>query len=199
MLCREHGVAYQADREHLVAYDAEYYDRCSSYEGQEIANRINAGRIALVEKHYGSELVVDIGVGSGEFIKRRGNTFGHDVNPVAIEWLKRNGLWADRLDEFCAFTMWDVVEHLETPEEILRHVPVYGWVFFSLPIFPHLGCIRQSRHYRPGEHLTYWTAEGFITWIRQHGFLCRDHQTFEIEAGRDSIHSFACKRYGPAA
>lgn len=195
MFCRDHGVAYQADMTNLVAYDEPYYAKCSSYEDTEIALKINAGRIALVAKHYGSNWLVDVGIGSGEFIKKRPNTYGYDVNPVAIEWLKRNDLWAGFLSDHSAFSFWDVIEHCETPEQYLKCVPLHGFAFFSLPIFYGLGGIRASKHYRPGEHLYYWTEAGFVHWMTQHGFMLLEQQSFEIDAGRESIYSFAFKRF----
>lgn len=194
MLCHDYGIAYQADRTNLVSYDAAYYDKCAGYEGQAIANKINAGRVAFVAKHYAGT-VVDVGIGSGEFIKTRGNTYGHDVNPAGIEWLKRNDLWVERLSGFGAVTMWDVIEHCEDPQIYLQQIGLHGFLFVSLPIVYGLTAIRASKHYRPGEHLTYWTADGFISWMDRHGFLLLEQSDFEIEAGRESIYSFALKRY----
>lgn len=195
VLCREHGVAYQKDRAHIVNYDAEYYSRCLSYEDKAIALKINAGRIALVNKHVGQNRVVDIGIGSGEFIKRRLNTFGRDVNPVAIEWLKRNDLWAEHISDFAGFTFFDVVEHIPEPEQYFRHVQLGAFVFVSIPIFYALGGIRLSKHYRPGEHLYYFEDEGFVGWMNLHGFMLLQRDDFEIRAGRESIQSYAFKRY----
>lgn len=192
MLCD--GVAYQADMTCSVAYDEAYYAKCQGYEGQTIAERINAGRIALVDKHYGSGCLLDVGIGSGEFIKRRPGTFGFDVNPVAIEWLKRNDLWADRLDHWGAMSFWDVLEHLPEPETYLKHLWLHSFLFASLPVFDDLARVRESRHYRPGEHLYYFTERGFTEWMGRHGFLLLDVQSFETEAGRDNIKSFAFKR-----
>jgi hypothetical protein len=195
MLCREHGVAYQADRSNLCAYDDAYYAKCASYEGQQIAEKINAGRIALVDKYVGIGRIVDVGIGSGEFIRKRPNTWGHDVNPAGIEWLKRNDLWAKTLTPFAGATFWDVLEHVEEPEQYLRQVQLHAFVFTSLPIFYGLGGIRLSKHYRPGEHLYYWTEDGFIEWMQRHGFMHLETQRFEMEAGRESILSFAFRRY----
>jgi len=196
MLCRAHGVAYQKDRTDVVDYGADYFDKCLGYEDQAIAQKINAGRIALVNGHVGQNSVLDIGIGSGEFIKkRRGKTFGFDVNPVASEWLKRQGLWADRLNAFAGYTFWDVLEHVETPETYLRQIDLHAFLFTSVPIFDDLDTIRASRHYRPGEHLYYWTDSGFVRWLDLHGFQILERQTFEIDAGRDSIHSYAFRRY----
>lgn len=196
-LCLWHGVAWQADRKHIVSYDDVYYRKCQSYEDQEIAVRINQARIDLVARHFGDGPLCDIGIGSGEFIRKRGNTWGQDVNPVAIEWLKREGLWAPCLCDFQAISLWDVLEHIENPEDVFRQVPGGAFVFVSMPIFPSLRSIRESRHYRPGEHLYYWTEPGFIAWMALHGFELLEVNDAETQAGRDSILSFAfCRLVG---
>jgi hypothetical protein len=195
VLCRENGCAYQADMTPTAAYDESYFSKCQSYEGQAIADAINAGRVALVNHFIGMNRCCDIGIGSGEFIRHRGNTWGSDVNPVAIDWLRKAGRFADNLGEFAALTFWDVIEHVPTPDDYFRHVPLHGFVFTSVPIMQSLDTIRESKHYRPGEHLYYWTFTGFTSWMHCHGFMCVGHQTFEIEAGREAIHSFAFKRY----
>jgi hypothetical protein len=194
MLCLDHGVAYQADMTKRVQYDADYFNKCASYEGKEIADKINLGRINLVLTHFGSGRVVDVGVGSGEFVKRRFNTFGRDVNPVAVRWLKDTGQWAYNLSSFEAFTFWDVIEHLEDPSVYFDHIQRGAMLFTSIPIFNNLGTIRRSKHYRPGEHLYYWTHDGFVRWMKCHGFDLLEHATFEMDAGREDIHSFAFVR-----
>jgi len=62
------------------------------------------------------------------------------------------------------------------------------------PIFPDLTAIRASKHYRPGEHLYYFTEDGLVRWMALHGFLLRERNDFETRAGRDSILSFAFLR-----
>lgn len=195
MLCHDFGVAYQKDRSKLVPYDAPYYAKCAGYDGSEIAEQINAGRIAMVGRHVGQNRIVDVGIGSGEFIRKRPNTFGHDVNPVAMEWLKRNDLWTNRLEGFAGVSMWDVIEHVETPETYFRQIPLGGHLFCSLPIMRGLGSIRASKHYRPNEHIYYFEEHGFLGWMELHGFQCLETATFEIDAGRDSIFSYALRRY----
>lgn len=195
ILCREHGVAYQADQSQLVDYGEEYFEKCRGYEGQAIADRINAGRIAFVLRHFGPGRVLDVGVGSGEFIKRRPHTFGIDVNPSAVRWLKESGRWADNLDCFGAYTFWDVLEHVPDPETYLRHVYLRSFLFLSMPIMQSLDRIRESKHYRPGEHLYYWTEQGLVEWMAWHGFALLEASSFESEAGRESIRSFAFRRF----
>jgi hypothetical protein len=194
-LCRAHGVAYQRDMTALVPYDGEYFDRCLGYEDQKIAMAINAGRIELVAKHFGPGRVCDIGIGSGEFIKKRPQTFGHDVNPVALKWLAEQGKRAEDLCAFGAYTFWDVIEHVPEPETYFRQVQLHARLFTSIPIFETLDAIRGSRHYRPGEHLYYFTRDGFLEWMNEHGFAVLEIADFETAAGRESIESFAFRRY----
>ena len=189
-LCPEHGVSYQHDQSQLISYDAAYFQKYVAYEDSEISQKINAGRVALVNK-YTLGPVVDIGIGSGEFIKHRHLTWGYDVNPVARRWLQENRLWADELHSFDGYSMWDVIEHCPTPEEYFEHMGLGSYLFTSIPIFEDLTKIRESKHYRPNEHLYYWSKFGFIRWMGLHGFDVLEIQTFEIDAGRDSIFSFA--------
>lgn len=189
-LCPEYGVAYQHDHSQLVPYDAAYFQKYVQYEGSEVSNKLNSGRVAFVNK-YTLGAVVDVGIGSGEFIKHRHLTWGTDVNPVAKRWLRENRLWADELHSFDGYTFWDVIEHCPTPEDYFQHIKSGGYLFTSIPVFEDLTRIRDSKHYRPGEHLYYWSKLGFIRWMGLHGFALLEVSDFEIKAGREEIYSFA--------
>ena len=194
VLCPVSGWAYQREVGETVPYDSAYFDKCRGYEGKEIARAINSGRITLVDNFIGPlAKVLDIGIGSGEFIARRaGPTWGRDVNPAAVQWLKNRGLWApDDWSIFSGFTFWDVIEHVPEPERYLAAIPRGRHLFASLPIFADLWKIRESRHYRPNEHLYYWTENGFVRWMDLHGFRAVWCGDFETRAGRESIRSFA--------
>ena len=200
MLCPGRGVAYQADMQAgRVAYGRAYWETYRAYDAGPLAAAINAARIGLVDRHAGDgATVVDIGIGAGGFIRSRpGPTFGCDVNPLALEWLEREGRLAGPLGGYRAFTLWDVIEHAEDPGLLLRDVPDGSWLFCSLPIFPDLGAIRASRHYKPGEHLYYWTEDGFVGWMAEQRFALAEVTAAETAAGRDSIGSFAFRRTLP--
>lgn len=194
MLLPEQGMAYQRDQSQLVAYDDAYFQKCAGYEGQEIAEKINAGRIAMVDRHYGPGPLVDIGIGSGEFIRKRLWTYGVDVNPMAQRYLVNRGIWAYELRDFGAFTFWDVIEHLPDPTEYFGRIKDGSFLFTSIPIFEDLKRIRESKHYRPNEHLYYWTEAGFVAWMWLHRFELLERSDFETKAGRESILSFAFRR-----
>lgn len=190
-----HGVAFQTDMKVTAAYDGSYFEKCRGYAGNAIARAVTEGRIDLIARHAGSqERVCDVGIGSGEFVIARGHTFGVDINPVAKNWLMSRGLWAYDLTAFRAFSCWDVLEHCVEPNDYLDMVPVGGWLFASVPVFADIWKVRESKHYRPGEHLYYWTSEGFERWLRGYGFQLLERATFESDAGRDGIHSFAFMR-----
>jgi len=194
-LCPYDGVAYQTDMTVTASYDADYFNKCAGYEDKDIALKINAGRIALVNEHAGADVnVLDVGIGSGEFIKKRRHTFGFDVNPVAIDWLKSSGLFASDFKQFWAFTFWDVIEHVESPASYFSQMLDGSFIFVSIPIFSDVLNIRHSRHYRPGEHLYYFTELGFVTWMELYRFKLLDRQDFETKAGRDHILSFAFRK-----
>lgn len=195
LISHKKGYARQKDLKFTIDYGADYFNKCASYESSELADHLNHVRKKLVQRHYGDGLLVDVGIGSGEFIKARPNTVGTDINPVALQWLNSQGKLADsNLDKYSAFTFWDVIEHMPHPDDFLDCVPVGGKVFFSIPIFHDLSRIRESKHYRPGEHLYYWTRSGFVSWLLQQGFYLLEMNSDETKCGRDSIESFALAR-----
>ncbi len=185
------GRAWQTDLDVTTMYGVEYFNKCASNDASSIADALNVCRSSLVQRHYGDGLLVDVGIGSGEFIRHRPNTLGTDINPVALKWLADNEKLADDAATYQAFSFWDVIEHMPDPAIALSRIPIGGFAFFSIPVFDDLTRIRESKHYRPGEHLHYWTRSGFIAWLLHHGFYLLETNNGETIAGRDSIESFA--------
>lgn len=189
------GCAYQADMSKSVAYDDAYFDKYVGYEGGEIARKINAGRVSMVNAYAGSFTdVLDVGIGSGEFIKSRNHTFGIDVNPKAMAWLRERNRAASGLSGFRAYSFWDVLEHVKTPDDYFRQMASGSYFFTSLPIFADIKRVRESKHYRPDEHYYYWTETGFVDWMNLYGFELLERSDFETKAGRENIVSFAFRR-----
>lgn len=195
MLCERQGVAYQRDMSASVEYDGAYFDKYVGYEGSQIALAINSGRVRIVNEIAGkTRPVLDVGIGSGEFIKSRENTFGFDINAKAEAWLKSEGKWSDRFELFRAFTFWDVIEHVPTPDDYFRRMTNGSLFFTCLPIFGDLNRVRESKHYRPNEHYYYWTEKGFVEWMALHSFVIVARRDFETAAGRENIVTFAFQR-----
>lgn len=200
MIVQHRGVAYQRNMGQQLppgenAEGENYFDHYAALDGTEIALAINSRRVAFVNKYLGQDTeVLDVGVGAGQFIEARPNTWGKDVNPKAIEWLKEKGKLEENFGRFQAFTFWDVLEHVAEPARYFKHMADGSWLFTSLPVFKDLNRVRHSKHYKPREHLYYWTEAGFIEWMALYRWRLRERSTQESDAGRDSIMSFAFQR-----
>ena len=177
-------------------YDAAYWAKYEEYALTEMGRRLTALRCDLVSRHAGDRAtVIDVGIGCGDFLVHRGGeTFGYDINPVAVAWLKDRFAFRDPHDQPAdALTFWDALEHIPDPGPILANAR--GWVFCSLPIVPGDGPPRLDwKHLRRDEHCWYWTRAGFIGWMAAHGFECVEHGTPESLAGREDIETFAFRR-----
>jgi hypothetical protein len=170
----------------LVPYDKEYWEKYWSYRGNEIGEKLTAGREALV-KQYTPEAIIDVGIGSGEFVEKL-NCWGHDINTFAIEWLKANGKYRDPLVLPCSIlTMWDVLEHIPNPGLLLASAFT---VYTSLPIYETVDKCLASKHLRPGEHVWHFTDKGIKTFMKIAGFSHYGTSSFETDLGREEIMSY---------
>jgi hypothetical protein len=194
--CIGHEVAYQADMtKGRVAYDAAYLENYDRYAAGPIANRLLARRLSFLIRHVpDGASVLDVGAASGIFVRAARlsgyDAKGFDVIPEARARLRAVGNFGDEPGQFDAVTLFDSLEHMEDPGAYLGRVRVGAVVLVAIPVFD-LGAVRQSKHYKPGEHLYYWTAHGFIEWMALQGFVLLEQSGHEVEAGRESIAAFA--------
>jgi hypothetical protein len=192
----ERGMGFLSVTE--APYDADYFAKYEGYAATEQGRAITAARVDLVERHVGvgggKGAVVDVGIGCGDFVAARASHYGYDINPAGVAWLtERRRLWNPWEVPAEVLTFWDCLEHIANPAPLLANAR--EWVFVSLPIVPGDGPPREDwRHFRRDEHTLYWTARGFVVWMREHGFECREHNQMETALGRQDIHSFAFRR-----
>jgi len=139
--------------------------------------------------------IIDIGIGGGAFVNEM-NCFGYDVNEKAIEWLLDRFSFIDpyTLEDksINAITCWDSLEHIPEPERLIEKVKNY--VFVSIPIFNSGFHILKSKHFKPGEHLYYFTEHGIIHYMDNNGFSCIESSDIETELGREGIKTYAFRR-----
>lgn len=183
----EHGYGYYPVKSFV--YDQAYFDKYAGYEGSDVAKKLNDARVDLTNKYAGELLVVDVGVGSGTFLKSRRNTVGFDVNPAGVEWLKDEDLWLNPWEEdvnVCTF--WDSLEHIQDPTKLLKRIQ--GYAIVSLPIFKDVEHVLKSKHFRKDEHYWYFTHQGFIWWMNQHNFSMIEHNQMEVACGREDIGTY---------
>lgn len=175
-------------------YDADYFANYEQRARTPMGRAITEGRVALANQ-YTDRHVVDVGIGCGAFVSARmGWTWGYDVNPAGIAWLHGCGRWRDPYKDLPeSVSLWDVLEHIEEPELLLRRVARF--VFMSLPIVPGDGPPSADwRHYKPHEHCWYWTEPGLIRWMAEHGFRLLQRSRFEQKLGRQDIGTYAFER-----
>ena len=67
-------------------------------------------------------------------------------------------------------------------------------VLVSLPIFRDVAHVLSSKHYKPGEHVFYFTEPGFLFFMREHGWRVIETNDYETKIGREDIKSYAFKR-----
>lgn len=188
----ELGVGYLPPAS-IGPYDEAYFDHYAELAGTPMGRRLTEARVNFVARNYGDGPVVDIGIGAGQFCSARPRTKGYDVNPAGVEWLKDRALWHDFATTPCvAATFWDSLEHIPNPAAALAHVE--QWVFVSLPVFYGRSHVTRSKHFKPDEHIWYWTRDGFRRWARTQGFVVREENATETLLGREDIRSFALER-----
>lgn len=174
-----------------MSYEKDYWDKYVEYDATKMGEALTRFRLKFVRKFWHGE-VVDIGIGAGRFVQESGGK-GFDVNKSAIKWLKNNDLYCDPYDQpVQAITCWDSLEHIPEPVKLLDQVT--KWVFVSMPIFPDANRAHKSKHYRPGEHIWYFSERGLIHWMASHGFRLAGHSDEETKIGRDEIMTYAFTR-----
>lgn len=179
---------------HPRNYDEAYFNKYQKYAETEMGKRLNDHRLAFIDRNYKGELL-DVGVGSLQFVLSRENTFGYDVNPVAIQKLIELHLFADLSEiNFPAYSFFDSFEHIKDPSPMLLRMTPGAIVFMSIPTFKDVNHVLGSKHFRPDEHFWYFTPQGLIRFMLDHGFVCVDIDNFEIRDGREDIMSFAFRK-----
>lgn len=152
----------QGSREYLE----EYYQEANSELGKQIID----SRWEFVQSHVSHGTLLDYGCGIGHFIQAAPEGFiceGYD-----------NNKFSPYTDEsvlsltYDIVTMWDVIEHLQSPlEPIIRAKPNY--VFICTPDADSInGRPFKWKHYKPGEHLIYFTGRTLMMSLNGIGFDC---------------------------
>jgi hypothetical protein len=172
-------------------YDAAYFEKYQLMADTEMGRQLTQARVALVNKYTDGQ-VLDIGIGSGQFVEARPCTWGYDINPVAVEWLAERKRYRHPFRGADALTFWDSLEHIHNPELLLQGAREY--VFVSCPIYDNVMHILRSKHYRPDEHCWYWTVHGLFAFMSNFGFEPVEMNRMESAIGREDIGTFVFKR-----
>ncbi|VEF98796.1 Uncharacterised protein [Pseudomonas aeruginosa] len=172
-------------------YSGPYFEKYQALDGTPMGAALTAARVDMVQRHFDGE-VLDVGIGGGRFVIESGGK-GFDVNEEAVQWLKSRNAYADPYKGVAAITCWDSLEHVPDPEALVRSVG--EWVFVSMPVYKDQADCLKSKHFKPGEHLHYWSVRGLIGWFAKMNFGCVEINERESDLGREGITSFAFRRF----
>ncbi|RUF99307.1 methyltransferase domain-containing protein [Pseudomonas aeruginosa] len=171
-------------------YSGPYFEKYQALDATPMGAALTAARVDMVQRHFDGE-VLDVGIGGGRFVIESGGK-GFDVNEEAVQWLKSRNAYADPYKGVAAITCWDSLEHVPDPEALVRSVG--EWVFVSMPVYKDQADCLKSKHFKPGEHLHYWSVRGLIGWFAKMNFGCVEINERESDLGREGITSFAFRR-----
>jgi hypothetical protein len=175
-----------------MEYSGEYFAHYQKLDNTPMGAALTKARLQLVGKFTDASLGVDIGIGGGRYVEESCGR-GYDVSGEAVEWLKRLYYYADPYAvPVHSITCWDSLEHIPEPEKLLAQVT--DWFFVSLPTFDDARQALKSKHFKPTEHLWYFSIPGLIRWAEAQGFQVMEVNHAETELGREGITSFAFKR-----
>ncbi|MFK1164075.1 methyltransferase domain-containing protein [Pseudomonas aeruginosa] len=172
-------------------YSGPYFEKYQALDATPMGAALTAARVDMVQRHFDGE-VLDVGIGGGRFVIESGGK-GFDVNEEAVQWLKSRNAYADPYKGVAAITCWDSLEHVPDPEALVRSVG--EWVFVSMPVYKDQADCLKSKHFKPGEHLHYWSVRGLIGWFAKMNFGCVEINERESDLGREGITSFAFRRF----
>ncbi len=140
--------------------------------------------------------LVDIGIGGGRFMTEAPTippANGHDIHPIAVDWLKTHGRCPDPYEaEVAAMSFWDSLEHIHNPSPLLHNAR--RMVFVSMPIYEDCEHVLRSKHFRKDEHCLYMTHSGILAFMDAHGFDCLENNRMEEACGREDIGTYVFRR-----
>lgn len=192
-------IIFQINLDNIVPYEYDYFQKYVNYKNTDISKKLNKFRCDLAKKYSGKGKILDVGIGSGEFIQKiKNNICGFDVNPYGINWLKENNKYLnpyyDDLSGIKVFTLWDTIEHMVNPCHFLNKIKKNQIVILTLPITEDLKQVHLSKHFRLNEHLYYWTSDSFIWYMQANGFKFLEMSDQENKCGRQGVKTFVFKK-----
>jgi hypothetical protein len=171
----------------------DFFEEYAAMEDSPTGTAITGFRTRLVHSMAPGKRCLDIGIGSGAFLKAHGNCAGFDVDPKSIAWLDAHGLFRDPYNggmaEIECVTFWDSLEHIPGQSHIMSQLKGRP-VFVSMPIFRSEEHCLTSKHFKPNEHLWYYTRDGLKNFMATFGYACIYNSRAECEFGREDIETF---------
>jgi len=176
-----------------LAYDTHYFENMlEMYAGSGM--EINRRRWDFIGDAIQNEChVLDFGSGCGMFGLFKPDHViydSYDIGKIGDAQYPQTGI---RHDWYTVVCFWDVLEHVdwenEPDDDILAIMQRTDFIAATLPIHPTDKPIEGWKHWKPNEHLTYFTDESFIAFMKEQCFELMLLNTVECPPRKD-IHSY---------
>jgi hypothetical protein len=169
-----------------VKYDIEYYEKMLREYSE------NGERIARIRWDWISEItpkkVLDYGSGVGWF--RAWRPPGVEVDSYDIGPVPQTKIRLVMYDLTC---FWDVLEHIPNTEELEPIFNLSRHIALTIPIQPINTPVSAWKHFKPLEHLNYFTQDSIQNLLGRYGFNLLKESKAECPP-REDIHSFLFKK-----
>ncbi len=186
-LCDACGHIFQTDLAVTVRYDARYAHQYDSRPVREMSDL----RWHFIQSHLrlrpGSR-ILDVGYGNGAFLKRarEAGMLIHGID-VHSEDFGIPNVDFDTALEFDLVCFFDSLEHFPTFDPIFKLKSQA--VIVSIPNTPRSLLVSPTlwRHYKPGEHLHYFSRESLGRVMSRWGFTCKLTEGFPEDQLRGKL------------
>lgn len=146
-------------------YNLDYYEEMLK-RNSKTAERIAKIRWKFISK-VSPRVILDYGSGCGWFRAYRPK--GVIVDTFDIGQYPQTGIKHDFYSLVC---FWDVLEHLSSISEIELALNMTKFVAISVPIKPDKQVLKTWKHFKPGEHLNYFTESSLSDIFNEYNFRC---------------------------
>jgi len=166
-------------------YDLRYWDKMIRQ------NSTTAEAIAKVRWNFVNSInaknVLDYGCGPGWFRAFRPEGIRVDTYDIA-PWPQTE----ITCEQYDLITFWDVFEHIENHDILKPLFKGADFIALAIPILPKDQDLIEWKHFKPGEHIHYFTEKGLKTYLSKYGFTLIKKGTPECPPRKD-ISSFLFK------
>lgn len=173
-LCHDHQPA---------DYNADYLLHYKLYGRTQFGKQLNQKRWSFILDNGLFGPLLDFGCGSDSFA---------DAKPKDVAVFSYDPYYKKDFSflnvELDTTTFWDSFEHLTR----LEIVPLLNsrQIILSIPILRKDVDIFCWKHFRPGEHIWYFSEDALINLFKKWGYILKCCDTFETVMGRDDIKSY---------
>jgi hypothetical protein len=186
----------------MIKYDVYYYYnllRIHTHTAKEICDirwkfiEENIPSIPFMASRSISPNILDYGCGVGWFSAFKPSYIkDKDMDTFDIMPVPQTGI---RHDKYDLLTMWDVLEHIPDFTELAPLLKNTDYVTISIPIKP-IGVFWDNwKHFKPGEHLHYYSVELLEALFKTYNFSVLVDAKPECPP-REDIHSIIFKKDG---